>query len=77
MQDMEPAEAAGDILPFPFQNAATRPLRAAAAAQGKAEYLSLWAGQGARLARAQPAAELVARLAAEADAVAARLAAPA
>jgi len=53
------------ILPFPLQNSLTRPLRAAAAKQGRAEFLSLWAGQGVRLARRQPAAELVARLAKE------------
>ena len=55
------------ILPFPQQNALTRPLRSAAAVQGKAEYLSLWAGQGLRLARRQTAAALVARLAQEAE----------
>ncbi len=54
-----------DILPFPLQNALTRPLRTAAAKQGKAEFLSLWAGQGLRLARRGPAGELVARLSAE------------
>ncbi len=60
------SDAAGDtILPFPLQNALTRPLRSAAAKQGRAEFLSLWAGQGVRLARRQPAAELIARLARE------------
>ena len=54
-----------DILPFPLQNALTRPLRTAAAKQGRAEFLSLWAGQGLRLARRGPAGELVARLTAE------------
>ena len=53
------------ILPFPLQNAVTRPLRAAAAKQGRAEFLSLWAGQGVRLARRQSAQELMARLANE------------
>jgi len=53
------------IPPFPVQNALTRPLRNAAARQGRAEFLSLWAGQGLRLARRQSAAALVARLAAE------------
>ena len=53
------------ILPFPLQNALTRPLRAAAAKLGRAEFLSLWAGQGVRLARRQPAAELVERLSRE------------
>jgi nitronate monooxygenase len=50
------------ILPFPHQNALTRPLRNAASKAGRAEFLSLWAGQGLTLARQQTAAELVARL---------------
>lgn len=53
------------VLAFPLQNSHTRPLRAAAAKQGKAEFLSLWAGQGVRLARRQSAQELIARLAME------------
>lgn len=74
---MTEVERAGDdvILPFPFQNALTRPLRAAAAKQGRAEMLSLWAGQGLRMARRQAAADLIKRLAAETDLVLARLAA--
>lgn len=56
---------ADTIAPFPLQNALTRPLRSAAAKQGRAEFLSLWAGQGAPLARRLPAAALVARLVAE------------
>jgi nitronate monooxygenase len=54
------------VLPFPWQNAATRPLRTAAARAGRADFLSLWAGQRAGQARALPAAELVAKLVAEA-----------
>jgi len=50
------------ILPFPLQNQLTRPLRTRAAQQGQAELLSLWAGQGLRLARRQPAAKLIAQL---------------
>ncbi|MGH9358159.1 MAG: NAD(P)H-dependent flavin oxidoreductase, partial [Terriglobia bacterium] len=61
------------ILPFPLQNALTRPLRNAAAKQGRPEYLSLWAGQGVRLARRQSAAALVARLANETEAAVRRL----
>lgn len=53
------------ILPFPIQNALTRPARTAAAEQDRAEYLSLWAGQGVRLSRRMPAGELVRRLAQE------------
>jgi len=56
----------GGILPFPLQNSLTRPLRTEAGRQGRAEFLSLWAGQGAPLARRQSAAELVARLEREA-----------
>jgi nitronate monooxygenase len=70
-------EVEGDspaILPFPLQNTLTRPLRAAAAKAGRAEFLSLWAGQGVRLARRQSAAELVARLAKETAEVVERLA---
>jgi nitronate monooxygenase len=55
------------ILPFAIQNALTRPLRTEAGKQGRAEFLSLWAGQGVRLARRQSVAELVARLAREVD----------
>ncbi len=57
-----------DVLPFPLQNALTRPLRTAAARANRAEFLSLWAGQGVRMARRQKTAELVARLATEAEA---------
>ena len=57
-----------DVLPFPLQNTLTRPLRAAATKANRPEFLSLWAGQGVRMARRQKAAELVARLAAEAEA---------
>ena len=63
----------GAILPFPLQNTLTRPLRTAAAQAGRAEFLSLWAGQGLGLARREPAAALVARLAREAEAAVARL----
>jgi nitronate monooxygenase len=55
------------ILPYPLQNVLTRPLRTAAGEQGRVEYLSLWAGQGVRLARELPAAELVKRIGREAE----------
>ncbi len=71
---MEEVDASGDVLPFPLQNALTRPLRAAAAAKGRAEFLSLWAGQGVRMARRQSAAALVAALVKETDAAIDRLA---
>jgi nitronate monooxygenase len=50
------------ILPYPLQNALTRPMRTAAAKLGQSGYLSLWAGQGVARARAMPAGELVKRL---------------
>ena len=56
------AEADELVLPFPWQNDLTRPLRKAAAQQGRAEFLSLWAGQALGLARRQTAGELVAIL---------------
>jgi len=73
MDEMEADDNANSILPFPLQNALTRPLRSAAAKQGRSEFLSLWAGQGVRLARRQSAAELVARLAHETDSAIRRL----
>jgi nitronate monooxygenase len=53
------------ILPFPLQNALTRPMRTAAAQLGESGYLSLFVGQGVTRARAMPAAELVQHLAEE------------
>jgi nitronate monooxygenase len=68
LAEMRAADGAGDIAAFPMQNALTRPLRTAAAAQGRAEFLSLWAGQAAALAMAEPAATVVARIAGQARA---------
>ena len=63
---MEEIDGEADaILPFPRQNALTRPARTAAARQDRAEYLSLWAGQGVRMARRLPAEVLVTQLAEE------------
>lgn len=73
MQEVEPGGSDEAVLPFPIQNALTRPLRTAASKQGRAEFLSLWAGQGVRLARGQSTAELMARLAIETEAALARL----
>ncbi|HEY3065749.1 MAG TPA: nitronate monooxygenase, partial [Methylomirabilota bacterium] len=56
------------ILPYPAQNALTRPMRTVAGQRGDARYLSLWAGTGVARARAMPAGELVRALAAEASA---------
>jgi nitronate monooxygenase len=70
---MTEMEATGAILPFPLQNALTRPLRTEAARQNRAEFLSLWAGQGVRMAKPETASELVSRLCEEAKSVVARL----
>ena len=68
---MDEVEARGPAanLGYPVQNAFTRTLRSAAAKQNRPELLSLWAGQGVRLARPSPAASIVRRLMAETDAV--------
>ncbi|HYL72724.1 MAG TPA: nitronate monooxygenase [Bryobacteraceae bacterium] len=55
------------ILPYPLQNALTRTMRTAAAQQGLAGYLSLWAGQGVARARTLPAGELIDTLLMEMD----------
>jgi nitronate monooxygenase len=52
-------------LAFPAQNAVTGRLRQASAKAGKPDFIALWAGQAAPLARALPAAELIAKLTAE------------
>ena len=77
MTEVERPDGAEAMLPFPLQNVLTQPLRQAAARQGRAELLSLWAGQGVRLARRQAAATLIARLVHETEAVVRRLAASA
>lgn len=51
-----------DILPYPLQNALTRPMRTAGGKAGNIAVLSLWAGQGAPLARRESTAALMARL---------------
>jgi nitronate monooxygenase len=50
---------------FPAQAVLTAPLRAASAKAGKPDFYSLWAGQAVPLARALPAAELIAGFEAE------------
>ena len=74
MQAVEDPDAAPAVLPFPYQNALTRPLRTAAGQAGRAEFLSLWAGQGLGMAERLPAGALVERLVAETKAAIARLA---
>jgi nitronate monooxygenase len=60
------AFAAVEPAPFPQQQSATRDIRAAAAAQGRVDLMQMWAGQGAPLIRALPAATLVELLVREA-----------
>lgn len=50
---------------YPIQNALTGALRRAAAQAGRADYLSLWAGQGVGAVRPMPAAALMQVLAQE------------
>jgi Dioxygenases related to 2-nitropropane dioxygenase len=71
LDEMEKQEDA--ILPFPLQNAVTRPMRNESARQDNSEYLSLWAGQGVRLARRTSTAELIMRLTEEIRTAIARL----
>ena len=49
------------------ERAHSGPLRTEAARQGRAEFLSLWAGQGLRMARTGKAADLVAQITAQAE----------
>ncbi|MFK7603259.1 NAD(P)H-dependent flavin oxidoreductase [Deinococcus sp. SM5_A1] len=46
-------------LPYPLQNALTRSMRAAGAKAGRADVLSLWAGEGVAHGRAGTAAEIL------------------
>ncbi|MFN3523198.1 MAG: NAD(P)H-dependent flavin oxidoreductase [Phenylobacterium sp.] len=59
MRQMRVAE--DEVPAYPVQNRLTQPLRAAAAKAGEADMLSLWAGQGASLARSGEAGEMVRR----------------
>lgn len=54
-----------DRAPYPYQNTMTRDIRTAAAAKGRAEFLSLWAGQAFPLAHDAPAAAIIETLLAE------------
>ncbi len=56
--------------PYPVQLGLTAEIRAAAAKQGRAEFLSAWAGQAVALSREEPAADIMRRLVAETRAAA-------
>jgi|AntDeeMinimDraft_5_1070356.scaffolds.fasta_scaffold10081_2 nitronate monooxygenase len=60
IEDMTPL--ASTLPDYPVHNAWTKDIRAAAAQAGNDEFMSLWAGQAAGLARATGAAALVASL---------------
>lgn len=63
MEEME--QYANELPTYPIQNWFTQPLRKAAGASGKAEFLALWAGQAAALSRRQSAGECFANLVAQ------------
>ena len=71
MREMKAVE--GDVPAYPVQNRLTQPLRAAAAAAGHADVLSLWAGQGATMAAPGRSGELVGQWWDQARAAAGRL----
>ncbi|MCE9672085.1 nitronate monooxygenase [Myxococcus stipitatus] len=71
LQELTPHEE--DVPPYPIQNWLTTPLRKAAAARGREDLLSLWAGQNAPLIRHTRAPELVAFLEEDTTRVLARL----
>lgn len=57
MEDMQ--QFSGAIPAYPIQNALTKDIRQAAAKANNPEYMSLWAGQGLRLASERAAADIV------------------
>ncbi len=68
MREMRAVE--DEVPAYPVQNRLTQPLRAAAAQAGQADMISLWAGQGVRLAKPGDAGEMVAKWWEEAQAAA-------
>jgi len=70
---MDEVERAGAILPYPYQNLLTAEIRQEAVRQQRPEFASMWAGQGAPMASAKPAGELLRQLIAETEQVRARL----
>lgn len=61
--------AALPLLPYPLQRAVTAPMKDAAAAAGDAARMQMWAGQGAALARAEPAGDILRAMWEEASAL--------
>lgn len=57
----------GEIPPYPLQNALTSEIRKTAAAKGKPEWMSLWAGQGVALSQMRSAEEVMKSLVGEAN----------
>lgn len=57
------------VLPYPLQNDMTAPIRKQAARFGKAEFMSLWAGQGVRMAKETTAKELMEKLVGDTEAL--------
>ena len=64
---LEMADAEDDALAFPLQRMLSAPLAQAAAARGSGDFMALYAGQGAPLARELPAPELLETLVAETE----------
>ncbi len=48
--------------PYPLQRGLTRPMREAAAKEGKADRMQMWAGQAAKLGSSKPAGEIAAKI---------------
>ena len=57
MRDLRAVE--GEVPAYPVQNRLTQPLRAAAAKADNSDLISLWAGQGVKLARLGDAGEMI------------------
>jgi len=61
-------------LPYPHQNALTRPMRTAAGKAGRSDYMSLCSGQGLRLARREQPGDLIAQWITQAERTVAQVA---
>lgn len=58
-------QKSADLLPFPFHNSITRPIRKVANDKGEIDYTNLWVGQAGKLARTLKTKDLVERLVGE------------